>query len=68
MKVFIPLNENDLPPCDRRERLVPYQVGFLVLSQLSDGTPVWTCPPVTVRTAASADRPASRPAVPPSLR
>ena len=41
MKVFIPLDENQLPPTDLEERLVPYQVGYLVLGAIQDGIATW---------------------------
>ena len=41
MKVFLPLDEDHLPPPGAGERLVPWQVGYLVLAQLSDGTETW---------------------------
>lgn len=41
MKVFLPLDEEHLPPPGGNDRLVPWQVGYLVLAQLGDGTEVW---------------------------
>jgi hypothetical protein len=72
MKVFIPLDENQLPPTGSRERLVPYQVGYLVLGAVQDGIATWdwtALPPgLTARTEASVHPLAARPAPGPLRR
>lgn len=45
MKVFLPLDEAHLPPPSDDLRLVPWQVGYLVLAQLADGAEAWSWQP-----------------------
>jgi hypothetical protein len=72
MKVFIPLDENQLPPTGSGERLVPYQVGYLVLGAIQGGIATWdwTTPlsELTARTEASKHLHAARPAPGPPPR
>ena len=72
MKVFIPLDENQLPPILPGERLVPYQVGYLVLGAIQDGIATWdwtaALPDPTARTEASIHHRAAPPAQQPSPR
>jgi hypothetical protein len=67
MRVFIPISEEDeLDRCAASERLVPYQPGFLLLSQCrleSAGAGKGVN-----RYEASAHRPDERPARPPCPR
>ena len=41
MKLFIPFDERLLDHMSETDRLVPYQVGYLVLGQLEGGEEVW---------------------------
>ncbi len=72
MKVFIPLDENQLPPILPGERLVPYQVGYLVLGAIQDGIATWdwtaALPGPRARTEASSRPRAPRPGSGPSPR
>jgi hypothetical protein len=72
MKVFIPLDENQLPPTGSGERLVPYQVGYLVLGAVQGGIATWdwtaALPDLTARTEASIHHRAARRAQQPPPR
>jgi hypothetical protein len=72
MKAFIPLDENQLPPTGLGERLVPYQVGYLVLGAIQDGIATWdwtaALPDPTARTEASIHPRAAPPALQPPPR
>jgi hypothetical protein len=72
MKVFIPLDEDQLPPTAFRERLVPYQVGYLILGAIQGGIATWDwtapAPDATARTATSSRPRAERRATGPCPR
>ena len=66
MQLFIPFEETLLGHLSETDRLVPYQVGYLVLGQLEDGEEVWAFR--APRTEDEARHPAPGPAHPPAQR
>ena len=68
MKVFIPLDEATLSIMKASDRLVPYNVGFTVLSQVSDELFVWTDQTVKDQTEEAAHPLPECPAPPPAPR
>ena len=69
MKIFIPLCETTLPLLGDADRLVPYQYGMMLFSQIEIIAPGEETPPVEITPAeAPAGHPVERPVPPPCPR